>query len=732
MKIRPLLLHIAISSLVLFVLFNQTIQNLNHVYFSRSGDGFRTYYGIFFHARYDTTPYRIDAMNYPYGEIIGFTDCQPPVSNVIRFISNNITDITEYTTGIVNGLMLLSVLLASIILFLILRRMKLPVWYASFVALGITLLSPQLMRLGGHFSLGWLLWVPLSIYLLMVFDSKRAYYISILVCLFATLSGDMHFYFLAFWAFLFGLYWVYRWIWHSDYPFRKSDLLHFAIQVLLPVLILQLNLIINDPVSDRTANPWGFYTFRGHFATVFLPLYKSYIPFSGKLAFGVNYQWEAMCFIGLVASVGFFYLCTKWIIRCRKARKMVSLTGNKLYDFLLGSSVIVLLFSFGLPFILGLDGLRKLTGPLGQLRGVARFGWLFYYVVNIIVFRSLYISYIEKKKKNLAIKLFFVGVLALLAFEAWQNAGKYQHQLNNRIAELDPNDKTFADFCKMTVNPDEYQAIIPLPYFHIGSESIWIEQECDLMKKSFIVSMETGLPNTGMMAARSSISQTYQQIALTRIPWKHYEILDKYKNNKALLLTVGKCDKLSTDEKRLIGQAEYLGESHDLQLYKLPFDSLKALPEKVNFAPRYQAMIDSIASSHDSLTGQPHLDKTGRDKPKEITVSRHFQNIMEGSIKADPAKKCYLRFWVKNYAHDLVARSQLLVVQSGPQHETLEEIYTDIFRNFKTFDGEWALIEIPFTPKQENEIIKLLVKNYDLKGKILQFNEFSVSQTALE
>ncbi|MBN2262974.1 MAG: hypothetical protein JW735_08680, partial [Prolixibacteraceae bacterium] len=172
--------HIILSLLLVYLTFGKIIPEINNVYFSKNGDGFRTYYGMYYHAEYDSSYHQIGAMNYPYGELLNFTDCQPPVSNSIRFISNNITDITAYTTGINNGLMILSMILASIFIFLILKKLKLSWWFASPVALSIVFLSPQIQRMGGHFSLSWMFWIPLSIYLLMRFNKKESWATSII------------------------------------------------------------------------------------------------------------------------------------------------------------------------------------------------------------------------------------------------------------------------------------------------------------------------------------------------------------------------------------------------------------------------------------------------------------------------------------------------------------------------------------------------------------------------
>ncbi|MBN1767771.1 MAG: hypothetical protein JXR50_05765 [Prolixibacteraceae bacterium] len=723
-----LLWHILLTIILVLLAFSKIIPNINQVYFSKHGDGFRTYYGMYYHAKYDTTYHRIEAMNYPWGEIINFTDCQPPVSNSIKFISQNIYDITDYTTGINNGLMIFSLLLASIFIYLILRKLKIATWYSSILALCIVFLSPQIQRMGGHFSLSWMFWIPLSIYLLLHFDEKKSWSLSMLIALCAYIAGSMHYYFLAFWLFLFFPYWFYRWFILKDKPFQKSDLLHLLIQVIVPLLILQLNLLLNDSISDRTSSPWGFYSFHGRFAGVFLPLFKSYFPFFNEMSFAKKVPWEAFSYIGLVSSTGFFILSYQWLSKSIKQKKIQSYTGHKMLDYLMGISFLILLFSFGIPFVLGLDKLRQFAGPLGQLRGLARFGWLFYYTINIVIFRHIFI-YFFKTGKSIKVKAVTLLLLGIFVFEAFSYSGKYQNTLNNHIPDNHINKEgSLASFVKDQVNANLYQAVLPLPYFNIGSESIWLEPKCQSMQNSFIASMHTGLPNIGVMAARTSLSQTYKNIALTLTPWKEYEVLNDYTSEKPLLLMVASCeDQLNENEKRLIKHSSLVGNKDETTFYSLEIDSLRALPGKYNFPERYHTMTDSIQKlAKDTLASLSYPDNA--NKTLQVDAPAKHQQIFEDLVKINPQQPVFVRFWVKNYNHDLVARTQLLLIQSKPDHQTIEEKYTDIFRNIRTINGDWALVEIELQPQQKYQIFKTLIRNKDINGETLYFKEFTVSQ----
>lgn len=159
-----------------------------------------------------------------------------------------------------------------------------------------------------------------------------------------------------------------------------------------------------------------------------------------------------------------------------------------------------------------------------------------------------------------------------------------------------------------------------------------------------------------------------------------------------------------------------------------PNYSLRNIPAKYNFSSKYRELHQKI--SHLAADSMAYVSSSANsEEVVRHKVSKEFQRIVETPrLKLNAEQPLYVRFWVRNYVHDLVPRTQLLVIQSAPDHHTLEEKYTDIFRHLRTFDADWALVEIEIQPKQEREIIKLLFKNPTLSGTEFQFKDFTISQ----
>ena len=278
------LLTVLFSTLVLILLFGDLLKNPNKVYFSGDGDGLQSYYGTLYHVLYDTVYARTYGMNHPYGEMVLFSGNQPLIANTIKCISEHVVDISSHTLGILNVLMLFSIVLAALFIFLIFRNFKMPVVVSLIAAIAISFLSPQIGRLGGHFSLSYLFFIPVYIYLLLRFYQTRSYTVTLFIGFMTLLAAFTHFYFLGFYGLLFLFFWVVLLI-REKQKFRNFRFFipHILLQFLLPVILIQFFSMGFDDVSDRTSSPWGFLYLRAYPESVFLPVGKPYGKFLNRI-----------------------------------------------------------------------------------------------------------------------------------------------------------------------------------------------------------------------------------------------------------------------------------------------------------------------------------------------------------------------------------------------------------------------------------------------------------------
>lgn len=741
--LRRLLPALGLSLLVLAVFFGKNLLHLNSIYFSAGGDGFKSYYGSLYHIRYDTLASRTVAMNYPFGEMTAFTDNQPLVTDLIRFADHRVADVDRYTVGMINGAMLLAFVLGVLFLFLILAEAGVSWWFGALASVGIAMLSPQVARMGGHYSLSWLVWLPALVYWMIRFERSRSAGYVLLTGVTVWLAGRMHLYFVGFAGLLTGGYWLWRFVFYKKSgTLWYRDLLFLFIQLFLPLVLIQSGILLNDTVTDRTAYPYGFHVFMGHPAAVFLPSGKPWVFVREHMKVFDHISWEALSWIGTAATAGLLGALVVWV--AGRVRKQTITVEPARESFLLffWISVAVLLFSFGIPFIFGLGNLADQLGPVRQLRALGRFAWLFYYMANLLVFAGLY-RLAFRKPASAVWKTVAFAALALLWYEGSWNMLDNTRRLNNRIPELEDRENTTeANQWVSHVNAAEYQAIIPLPYFHVGSENIWIDATHQVKETAMVASLKTGLPLTGVELSRTSLSQTFLLYSLFTEPLERLELPAYLPDGRPFLVLRMNGYQPGEADQRLLEGASELFSNDRFTLLRLPADSIGRLHENWR-----RKVIREFEGSRKYARGSRLFSDTAaffrvwsfndrgaftslRGDGAFTLPARSWETLCEDTLKGvPPGTRMILGFWIHQYRKDGYLRGNLELIQKKESEEKpTGYFYSDFFRHLAAFQDDWALVEFGFETRSWDEIIKLSVRNDVLPDRNYTLDELMLRQ----
>jgi len=621
--------------------------------------------------------------------------------------------------------------------------LHLPTLYSSILSVCIAFLSPQLSRFGGHFSLSYVFVIPLIIYLLIRFYRNSSITLTFIIGLVTFLAATTHLYFMAFYSLLLLFFWL-SLIFSEKKEFGKPKfyLPHIFLQLVLPFLLLQIIFLFIDNVSDRTSSPWGYLYYRAYPESIFLPVGKPYGKFLDRIMSFKHIDWEGYAYIGLVAVIGFFFILKHVFSNLFHGRyKMIfSVTDNKLLNIFFWASFVGLLYSFGLPFILKLEFLIDYIGPLRQMRGIARFSWIFFYVMNIVSFYILW-QWVKKQKKHFFKYLMLIISLGFICYDAWLNSKSQEFYLDNKIPVLDdwenklPENKWVKD-----IDPCAYQAIIPIPYFHIGSENYWIESKCDIAKYCFIVSLKTGLPTTGVMLGRTSISQSVKTIQLFLEPYKEIEIIDDFPNEKPFLLLVGNCDEQNQNEKNLVNMSNNLFTTDNFAIYELGFEKLKHLSDSLYFKYFEKMNAEKKLFEFGSLFCTDSLEnfiyRSFDDKYSTGYYSgngayegnmKDYNVIFEGNIPNYKTEGDYVAsFWFGNATKDIFPRTTMEILFLDSLDNIYKYDYQNVGKFYSIIDKNWALVEYSFRLNNPSDKLKLTLWNWNLKKEKILIDELLI------
>lgn len=686
----------------IFLRFPDFFQAPNSKVIEPWGDGFKSYLALVYHIKYDTSYRHTEAMNYPYGEHVIPGDAQPAISNTLKALSHRIPETGSWGIGVMHFSLLLSILGSVIFLFLIFRRLGLPWWMNIPVAIGITFLSPPTERLIAHYGLAHPAALAGAFYLLLRWEERRRWRYSIAMALLVWFFSLIHFYFFAILTFVISGYFAFSWLQKRKWNLVPSYLLHYGVQIGLPLAFFAWWMIIGDPVDDRTAAPWGYFHYcatpDGVFASLAEPQFKW---LDEHLIHLRRVDFEGKSYVGLVATLFFLFLVGRWV-RFGFRRLPVPAEGRRtIYlNAVFFTGLALLLFSFGLPFtIKGLEPLLDYTGPLRQFRSIGRFAWAFYFAINIITFVG--ISQWQQQGPKWRRYIAILAIL-ILAGEAWFFTRSFDVRLDD-IEEFQPGHR----YTDLQIDYKSYQAILPIPYYNIGSDNFWWNLSGFIGQKSQTLGMQTGLPTTGAMLTRTSLSQTIKQLQLVTEPYRLPLLLRDLPNGKPLLMAWD-TERVAPEQAKyahLLEDVQLLYENPPLQLYKMPLESFqqRILRRRADAA---NGLKDStnvhqgdwilnhpsntfIYNSFDTLTAtQQYMGKGGYEG------QMGQENIIfEGPV---PDTGLFIFSVWMLIEKDLYPRTEIRINTYDPVSGVAQQWVSTVKDAVKVFDNNgWALIEMP-------------------------------------
>ncbi|KAA9331870.1 hypothetical protein [Adhaeribacter soli] len=580
---KALLLLIPATLLLLYFLFGNILLHPGQYLFGDIEDGTKNYYTAAYFIKYDQGVW-FTGMNYPFGEHITYTDNQPLFSVLLNFIERHITPVSGHTIAIFNNLMLWGMVACAFFLYLILTELKLPPWYALAIAIIIAFLSPQLFRIRAHYALGYTFIIPMAWYLILkIFRQPRKikwYLIYALAGLLVTLIHP--YYALINLLLLLSYVLVYYLQEKKKQKLNYRLLIGIVTAVLVPLLFFQVYMHLTDPVTDRPDTPYGFTAYRTSFKALFFPLEAPLLKYWQAVFGSKEVIWEGYAYVGQTAFIVLLLTLAKFFKYARRKRWKLIFRPVLPAPLRVGlwASVLVLLFALAIPIKWGLQGALDLIPPLKQFRSIGRFAWIFYYIFSVYTAYYLYQVFRNlrfRQKPGLAFT--FTGILvAFWAFEGLNNT--YQKALSIKklkVAEafMGEQGNYTALLNSLNLPAANFQAILPLPYFNVGSEKVSIFRNAEVANEAMKASLNTGLPITTVLLSRTSVSQSLMQLQLLSSPFIPKTILPKYASRKPLLLMVTP-DSLLPAEAALVKKARFITQKERIALYQLPLDSLQA------------------------------------------------------------------------------------------------------------------------------------------------------------
>lgn len=736
-KRLPLLILGLLIGGSLLLHYHTVIFSPNTTYMGGSVDGLKNYYTPWYHAKYDSSYVWFEGMNYPYGEHVVFTDAQPLLSNAIKLVSN-VVDISDYTVGIINYLLLLSLFFTGWLVYKIMRHFQVAPLYAAIAGGLITLLSPQMLRWTGHYALGYTFYIPLIWYLALwcfkVVCWKRSAVLAGVVFAFAWL----HPYYLMIAAVFLSAFWLMHLLMTPRSMKFTQRLFHFGIQVILPGLLFMVLMKLSDPVTDRPQNPYGFEEYFATWRQVFLPYAVSFLSWGKDFQQAVEQNWEGVAYVGVSGGLLFlfFWLRMGWRLGHtaigrgfgalrRRWWHLVQPSRNLMLSVSVGAGLLVFLFSCGFPFSIKPELMTDLFPPIKQFRSLGRFAWVFYYTWTVFAFYLLYLMHRRFRMRGQPAIAWTLTTL-LLGYFFLETYGfnhgtslKIKVSKTPKMAYGQPDSPWIGD-----IDPDEYCAMIALPYFHEGSENLsalnWLSY-----KEAFETSIKTGLPMLNVMMSRTSLAQTWSHFQLVTEPYAPLEILPHMTDPRPVLA-------IRTGRRQSF-DGSYLQPYAQVPVFPIDFRNMsRALEEAVPFPPD-SFLVQVPGAGLNRADGSYYFEDFEKENNSDgylgsagKTLALDANNwLYYDQVDANAGDTLLVSAWLK-LRGDRLPATLFGVEEKTAAGDLPTWSYPAISMFVKALDGDWALCERELVLADPADTVKVNITRWRKKPPSVVVDRFMI------
>lgn len=513
-------------------------------------------------------------MNYPYGEHITFTDNQPPIAILVKFIHDYIIDIENNVLAIHNFWVLFQIPLGAICFYFLLRNVLEQPLFALMGALLIVYLSPQLVRLHTHFSLGYMFVYGAAfncLWLILVRNKEK--YAALALFFIAFIGGFSHLYnFIGVLLFAGAILFLAL----LNKRLHWKQFLYISVPLGLAGIFIIYLVQGLDPFLMRPQTAEGLFHFSATFEGTIYPYFGQEAHWFHTMLPGIyEPNWEGRNFVGFVAlGLNMLFFIFYFKNKTFRRNQVKTLLLFWIAAFLVWLYACEVFFApFDKSFILSLP-------YISQFRSIGRFAVVFYYIVGTTGIFML--AHLWTIKKN-GLKVIVALLVILWGTESYFNQAGIK--LNKQITMEDAlysSNYFNMDSVLNSYNRDisDYQCAIILPIStscnfgsEVGQKTIHLGSR---------LRMETGLPLINSVYTRGDITHGIGVAQLLSTYPSEKRLLKNLNNKKLLIQYPTDTTLLTKEDNKLIAAATFIGSAKNCFLAEITTEEIAALKDKVN------------------------------------------------------------------------------------------------------------------------------------------------------
>lgn len=718
--------------LILWLIYGDIVISPNSFMLSKDGEAIRSYLVMDQFGKGDSW-IESTCMNYPYGEHITYTDGQPFFAFIFKGICSVIPAFSNYSVGFMNAISLYSMILGTIFIYHFLRKLEVPIFYSLFISIAIMMLGPQVVKIRWQPALANAFVIPLVLIVLNNYLKKISLKTLLILSIVVLLAFFIHPYLGLMSTIFVMIAYLIHWYINKHQTNWKQRFYHL-ITLFLPPILFIFYLKLTDSHLDRVDSPTGIVKFSSNLTSIFTSIQSPFAEFyywiTNQTETEAIENMEGWAYIGLPTSLFIIY----WIIR--RIYLLISRKENNLYvlperfKILLITSIILLIGSFALPFKWFPESIELLDyiKPLKQFRALGRFSWFFVYI-SISAFGLIlyfWIKNTEKKSIKIVLQIIFVLSFSTLLYE-----GTFLHL---ESAKESNTRNEFNSANQIPLPEKEFQAIIPVPYYHIGSHRFEPKSSPPLsfITETILFSQKKSLPLTSSFFSRNSKSESIKSFRLFSHHLLSKEILSDFSDDP-LLIYHNKKYKISQEEKNFLSRGKVIFSNDsiiisEINIADIPSNDLNDLFKSFNDYKDSYVQNENFYINKDGWMVNNNFEE---EKFKNgFNGNALFLDLETDSLLFDQSEYCpkinddiyKISFWI-NHNNHVIEKQLFLETADNYSGNILEKKH--LHWAIKSFNiiGDWMLCEFDIHLTNDKNV-KLYFRqtNNEIKSPVIVDN----------
>jgi hypothetical protein len=367
------------------------------------------------------------------------------------------------------------------------------------------------------------------------------------------------------------------------------------------------------------------------------------------------------------------------------------------------------------PFWWKLEKFLEYFQFIKQFRAIGRFAWIFYFIIGIVA--TYYMQeYLARKSHPKLVSKFLIP-LVFLSVPVWeskeyhleiqQNANKYKNVFDAQYLPTDIQASV------KLIDSKNYQAIIPFPYYYIGSDNYGKTANDSIYKHSKTLSFHLQMPIMASFLSRTSVSDSKKMMQITGLGLYPKPLINDISDQRPFLLVVNKSS-VTNEELKIIERAKPLFKSESFSLFEISKKELfhderleswnKAIQSSESIANSNEVIYENFENSN--FPGL--LSKTAKQIEGGIYSVLH--SVEKGHFQKD--QEYILSMWMNNaginFGQDQL--SGYCFIEKNYNNEKTWITGTISPNQSTNIFGDWSFVEIHFWGQEPEASYDIMFK----------------------